>query len=255
MNYYNENDPKTAAWLRELIAANLIPDGHVDERSIINVKADDLSGFVQCHFFAGIGGWPYALRLAGWPDDEPVWTGSCPCQPFSVVGRGCGVEDSRHLWPVFREIVRKRGPAIVFGEQVESKAGRAWLSDVLLDLEAMGFGVGSGDLCAAGLTNHRRQRLYWFASNPASQRVPRLEPSVCSGEMRPWGARCQEDLQLVANCPFLPGPYWPQPLLRATDDGISERVAGCLGAGNAIVPQLAAEFIKAAVEAISECRK
>lgn len=29
MNYYNEFDPKAAAWLRELIKARLIPDGHI----------------------------------------------------------------------------------------------------------------------------------------------------------------------------------------------------------------------------------
>lgn len=63
--YYNENDPKTAAWLRELIKAGLIADGEVDTRSIVDVRPDDLRGFVQCHFFAGIGGWSYALRLAG----------------------------------------------------------------------------------------------------------------------------------------------------------------------------------------------
>ncbi len=82
--YYNEIDPHAAAWLRELIKAGHITDGEVDERSIEDVTPEDLLGFTQCHFFAGIGGWSYALRLAGWPDDRPVWTGSCPCQPFSA---------------------------------------------------------------------------------------------------------------------------------------------------------------------------
>ena len=76
MTYYNENDPKAAAWLRELISRGLIAPGIVDERSILDVRSTDLSGYAQCHFFAGIGGWSYALRLAGWPDDRPVWTGT-----------------------------------------------------------------------------------------------------------------------------------------------------------------------------------
>jgi len=86
--YYNEIDPFAAEWLRQLIKDGLIADGEVDERSIEDVTPNELAGFTQCHFFAGIGGWSYALRLAGWPDDQPVWTGSCPCQPFSTAGKG-----------------------------------------------------------------------------------------------------------------------------------------------------------------------
>src|SRR5512147_3187208 len=98
--YYNEFDPFAAAWLRELIKAGHIADGDVDERSIVDVQPADLVGFTQCHFFAGIGGWSLALRLAGWPDDRPVWTGSCPCQPFSQAARGRQhrrTDESRHL--------------------------------------------------------------------------------------------------------------------------------------------------------------
>ena len=124
--YYNEIDPFAAAWLRALIRRGLIAPGDVDERSIADVRADDLVRYDQCHFFAGIGGWSLALRLAGWPDDRPVWTGSCPCQPFSVAGKGAGTDDARHLWPVFAELIRERRPAACFGEQVASAAGRSW---------------------------------------------------------------------------------------------------------------------------------
>jgi len=97
--YYNEIDPYAAQWLRNLIAAGLIAPGIVDERNVLDVSPDDLAGFTQCHFFAGIGVWSYALRLAGWSDDRPAWTGSCPCQPFSVAGMGAGFDDQRHVWP------------------------------------------------------------------------------------------------------------------------------------------------------------
>ena len=166
MNYYNEYDAGAAAWLRELINQNLIPYGHVDTRSITEVKPDDLKGYTQCHFFAGIGGWSYALHLAGWPADKPVWTGSCPCQPFSVAGRGKGVDDERHLWPVFAKLIQACQPPTVFGEQVASKAGRDWLAGVFADLEGMGYSRAGADICAAGVgAPHIRQRLFWVANS------------------------------------------------------------------------------------------
>jgi len=160
--YYNEHDPFAAEWLRSLIAAGEIASGVVDERSIVDVQPQDLDGYTQCHFFAGIGGWSLALRLAGWPDDRPVWTGSCPCQPFSVAGKNLGEEDERHLWPELARLIGQRRPPVVFGEQVASTAGRGWLAAVRLDLEGLGYGVGSADLCAAGVgAPHIRQRLWW----------------------------------------------------------------------------------------------
>ena len=104
--YYNDNDPQAAAWLRELVSRGLIADGEVDERSILDVQPNDLKGFTQCHFFAGIGGWSYALRLAGVPDNTNLWTGSPPCQPFSNAGRREGKNDDRHLTPHFVGLVQ-----------------------------------------------------------------------------------------------------------------------------------------------------
>ena len=165
-SYYNENDPRAAGWLRELINNNQIASGDVDERSITDVRADELSGYTQHHFFAGIGGWSYALRLAGWPDDRPVCTGSCPCQPFSIAGKGLGESDQRHLWPAFRDIISQLKPSTCFGEQVASSAGREWLVGVRSDLEAMGYAVGAADLCAAGVGAPQiRQRLFWVAGS------------------------------------------------------------------------------------------
>src|ERR1700675_3873825 len=98
--YYNEIDPYNAQWLRNLIAAGFLQVGEVYERSIVDVPWRDLRGYTQCHFLAGVGGWPLALQLARWPDDRPVWTGSCPCQPFSPAARGRNdrrADGERHL--------------------------------------------------------------------------------------------------------------------------------------------------------------
>lgn len=162
--YYNENDDDAADWLTELIRRGLIPPGEVDRRDIRDVQGEDVEGFTQCHFFAGIGGWPLALRLAGWPDDRPVWSGSCPCQPFSLIGRQRGRGDDRHLWPDWRRIIAERRPSVVFGEQVSGPLGRDWLAGIRSDFNLLGYAVGAADLCAAGVgAPHVRQRLYWAA--------------------------------------------------------------------------------------------
>jgi DNA (cytosine-5)-methyltransferase 1 len=160
--YYNEFEPFAAQWLKNLSDAGHIAKGRVDSRSILEVTGEDVGAATQAHFFAGIGVWSHALRLAGWPDDRPVWTGSCPCQPFSVAGRGDGVMDPRHLWPRWFELIDECRPPVVFGEQVASPDGLAWLDAVRTDMEAAGYAFGAADLCAAGVgAPHIRQRLYF----------------------------------------------------------------------------------------------
>jgi DNA (cytosine-5)-methyltransferase 1 len=162
--WYNEIDPFSAGWLRALIAAGEIAPGVVDERDIRDVRPADLDGFDQLHFFAGIGTWSYALRRAGWPDDRPVWTGSCPCQPFSAAGGRTGFADERHLWPAWHYLVAQRRPAVVLGEQVASGDGLGWLDLVQADLEDADYACGALDSCSAGFgAPHIRQRL-WFVA-------------------------------------------------------------------------------------------
>lgn len=163
--YYNDNDPRVCAWVRELIKADLIAPGEVDERSITDVQPADLMGFRQVHMFCGIGGWSYALRLAGWSDERAVWTGSCPCQPWSTAGKGAGADDPRDLWYAWFRLIRKRRPAVVFGEQVASGAAWSWIDRVCHDMEHIHYAVGAIDLPAASIgAPHIRQRL-WFVAD------------------------------------------------------------------------------------------
>lgn len=163
--YYNEFKPEAAHMLRQLIANGLMAPGDVDERPIQDVRPDDLRGYTQCHFFAGIGGWSVALRTAMWPDDRPVWTGSCPCQPFSTAGKQKGKADERHLWPVWFRLIRECAPTIVFGEQVASAIAHGWWDDVATDMEAEGYSCGAAVLpaCSVGKP-HKRDRL-WFVAD------------------------------------------------------------------------------------------
>ncbi len=338
--YFNEFDPFAAQWLR-----NLYPTATVDEKDIRDIQPADVSGFRRCHFFGGIGGWEYALELAGWGNTE-VWTGSCPCQPFSAAGNQKGEADERHLWPELLRLIAERQPATVFGEQVASLLGREWLAGVRDDLEAVGYEVGAADLCAAGVGSpQRRQRLYWAANSksggykqrdvgdetspqrqalggwenqrsrrhvatdgsddiegvvnaeggsrkkserrstgtPKGERFGRvLEPggpsltdasgvghSASAGPQEQWreycpsGERCSGlvGFAMQAGVPQWNGPTiavecsdGPRRVSAQPDSfplahGVSKRVGKLRGAGNAIVPQVAATFIRAFMEA------
>ena len=163
-HYYNDTDPFACEWLGNLIAAGELPGGTVDNRSITEVLPDDLEGFAQCHFFAGVGGWPLALNLAGWPASVSVWSGSCPCQPFSQAGKQLGEDDPRHLWPHFFRLIRECRPDTVFGEQVANAIGHGWLDGISADLEGEGYAVGAVVLGAHSVgAPHIRQRLFWVA--------------------------------------------------------------------------------------------
>src|SRR6056297_1795008 len=171
--YYNEWDSYAAEWLRNLIKEGNLPDGDVDERSITEVQPDDLKEYTQHHFFAGIGGWPLAVRLAGVSESERIVTGSPPCQPFSTAGQRKGYADERHLAPHWLRLVAAIRPTWVFGEQVAAAIRKDdWLDDLLDALEGEGYSTGATVLpaCSVGAP-HIRQRL-WVAARLANTRHP-----------------------------------------------------------------------------------
>ena len=296
--YYNEFDPFAVKWLRELIKQGHIADGIVDDRSILDVEAKDLEGFTQHHFFAGIGGWSAALRLAGWADNRQICTASLPCQPFSVAGQNLGKNDERHLLPHFMQLVRQYGKFdTIMGEQVEGSIRHGWVDDLQTNMAAEEYTTGAVVLGAHSVSApHKRQRLYWICE--------RLENSL--GERRcGWDVRCDESNQrgfeskdeatrpcntscvsMADSCSCRckgqrtlgrplhtekggerqdnrtiyvdwldsrivkcrDGKYRPiptQPEIFPLANGVSNRVGTLRGAGNAIVPQVAAEVIKA----------
>ena len=235
--YYNEIDPYCCQWLRNLIVDEQLPFGEVDQRDIREVTAHDVKGYTQCHFFAGIGGWAYALAIAGWPADREVWTGSCPCQPFSCAGKRRGEADDRHLWPDWGSLISVCHPPVVFGEQVAGRAATGWLDGVFDDLEAIGYACGAAIIpaCSVGFP-HQRDRLWFVADSDCGDQY-RRDRAVQVGR----GRRPQETAAVV---PFL-SEWAAQPAIPPVAYGISSRMEQCNAYGNAIVPQAAAEFIKA----------
>lgn len=300
--YYNEFNPESAIMLRQLMKDGIISMGDVDERSITEVKADEIKRYTQCHFFAGIGGWSIALRMAGWPENKPVWTGSCPCQPFSSAGRQKGKQDERHLLPTC--LIEECNPSTIFGEQVSSAIAHGWLDDVFQGLEAQGYAVGSAVLpaCSVGAP-HKRDRL-WFVghaqydgqptpkefrgdeqaiSNNAQRQNSSSESERTSSPCdvanteceRPSGqGKLRESLCPKANNQgqtnranddstrnwqngqWVNCPDGKQRLIEPSicllADGVQFRKSILHAFGNAIVPQVASEFIKAAIAAMQK---
>lgn len=272
--YYNDNDEGTVQWLRNLIDAGQIAPGDVDGRSITEVHPSDLKGYRQVHLFAGIGGWAYAARLAGWPAGRELWSASCPCQPWSVAGRREAEADPRDLWRHVVRLVRARRPARVVGEQVASAAGYAWFDRASADLAGENYASRAVDIPALAVNApHQRQRLYWVAvanavrtglerswsddeqtGNAAAQSADAI---AIRGNSRPWSRAVR----------FADGERrWRrgEPGICWLVDGISpnlveicagaetdmpptrvKRAALWRGYGNAIVPQLGAEVLRA----------
>lgn len=290
--FYNDIDPFACDWLAQLISAQAIAVGEVSAKSIVDLRGEDVEGFEQCHFFAGIGGWPLALDLAGWCG--PCWTGSVPCQPLSLAGKHQGHADERHLWPAFHALIDQCKPATIFGEQVASKAGREWFAGIRADLEDSGYAVGCADLPAASIgAPHIRQRLWWAAQRLDHAARPRREGDArCRSEdqarHQAWLRRSQprsadggmgdadragrgEPRRPIAvgetfqTAERGSGGVWGNTFVLCTDrkarrvepaihpladvGTVRNRVGTLRGAGNAICPQIAAEFVMAFMEA------
>jgi DNA (cytosine-5)-methyltransferase 1 len=197
--YYNEFDPKAAAWLRELIKDGQIAPGIVDERSICDVRPDELVGYTQVHLFAGIGAWSYGLREAGWPDDRPVWTASLPCQPFSCAGSQQGFDDDRHLWPVVCDLIKECRPSCIIGEQSASKSALEWWDVVANDLEAEDYATAAVDMAAGSVgAYHQRHRLWWVATSSVADSIS-SEPSSGRSKSQQLGGRSSDN---SSGCPL-----------------------------------------------------
>jgi len=131
--------------------------------------------------FAGIGGWSYALaprRLAR----RPTLVDRILSVPTVLPQRKRkGIDDERHLWPVFFKLIRACRPAVVMGEQVASKDGLGWLDAVHADLEGAGYARGCQSLrCGRSAAHQTKALVGWSAAG----RHPALRAGVGPGVSR-----------------------------------------------------------------------
>lgn len=263
---FNEFDGFKCDWLRNLSDRELIAPGTIYERDIRDIAPSELMGFTQCHFFAGIGVWSYALREAGYSDSERVWTASCPCQPFSASGKRGGFDDERHLWPSLFWLIDQCKPDCIIGEQVASKDGFAWFDLVASDMEGIGYTIGAVDICAAGFgAPHIRNRFYWLAFPASIGRGRCASGGLVLPQGKGW-QRQKQDRQLERGGFAKPGEtsgFWAdaewlpcrdgkarptQPGIFPLAHGATQRVGRLHAYGDAIVAPQAIEFCKAVRE-------
>ena len=221
--------------------------------------------------FSGIGGFALAARWAGfrtvcfsevdpyagavlrkhWPDvpnlgditkadfepyaDATVLTGGWPCQPWSNAGKKLGTNDARHLWPSMLQAIRTTRPAWVVGENVAGIIGMDF-GNMLSDLESEGYSAQPFIIPAHSIgAPIERNRVFTVACSNEIHGKARVGNSSETA-LQPWPRTKSEAV-------------WLQAAGEAArvGDGIPEGpYLGRVGAiGNAIVPQVAFQILKA----------
>jgi DNA (cytosine-5)-methyltransferase 1 len=206
--------------------------------------------------FSGIGGLELGLERAGmevkwqveidefcnkvlakhWPDVErhrdvrevgahnlvPVdlICGGFPCQPFSLAGKRQGTEDPRHLWPEYRRIVDELRPTWVLGENVPG-IRNAVLDDIILDLEGMGYTVGTLDIPAAFVgAPHLRHRFFIVAHANGTGQQERRGAVAMGAQQRPTECGGQETADADCGpCEQRDTREWGLPVIDEGGDG------------------------------------
>lgn len=222
--------------------------------------------------FSGIGGFALAARWAGfrtvcfseiddyasavlrkhWPSvpnlgdiikanfspytGATLLTGGFPCQPFSVAGKRAGASDDRFLWPRMLEVIAAVQPTWIVGENVTGII-RMELDRVLADLEGQGYSAFPLNIPAVAVdAKHRRDRV-WIVANLNGQGLSK------SREYRETESQAEDFIVQSATSGFPGREAYPE-LLRGVH-GLPRRVDRIKCLGNAIVPQVAFEILKA----------
>lgn len=204
--------------------------------------------------------WPHSkiygdIKTIKGSDIGPVdlVTGGFPCQPFSSAGNRRGTEDDRHLWPEMLRVIREVSPRWIIGENVSGLVtwdGGMVLEQVCSDLEATGYEVWPLVIPACAINApHRRDRVWILANNESFRRKEGRISSRVDTKGPPKAQREWSDFwfqSLGGN--LIEFRKEDEPFICGMDDGLPDRVDRLKGCGNAIVPQVAYQIMKAIKE-------
>lgn len=192
-----------------------------------------------------------------------VWliTGGFPCQPYSVAGKRGGSKDDRALWPEMLRVINQSRPTWVLGENVPGLITME-LDRCLSDLEAIGYSCRPFVVPACAVNaKHRRDRVWIVAHSDSDKR----KRGFCQTGPQQYRDKSQDGGEAVADCnghgleeweiitgdngsqqsPLERGCRWePEPNVGRVASRVPNRSHRLRGLGNAIVPQVAAEFIR-----------
>ncbi len=204
-------------------------------------------------------------------------TGGYPCQPFSLAGKRKGTADDRHLWPEMLRVITQARPAWVVCENVVGHITMG-LDEVLLDLEAEGYAARAFVVPACGVdASHKRERAWVVGYSEVrgnrdeceDQREERGKINApydagcyCGGNDKPRNREPVADTEgEQSRGVFKPrilqnsghgsggrsetGVWSTEPGMGRVADGIPRRVDRLRALGNAIVPQVAYEILRA----------
>lgn len=186
-----------------------------------------------------------------------ILTGGFPCQPFSVCGKGKGEDDERYLWEEMLRAIQEIKPRYVLAENVPGILhiqGGIFIEKIIASLEAEQYEILLFKIpaCAVG-ANHIRDRIWLLAytygkRSQALNKRSRQKQELFRKQTSqfPNDITSQFDPKKRSSGIAREGNGLPSSL-----DGITVpkwKKETFIGAGNAIVPQIAYQLFKIILE-------
>ena len=248
-----------------------------DIRSITDTRRKSAYNKEDKQKLEGEGGGQSSLEQSRNMGEVDLLTGGFPCQPFSQAGRRGGTADNRYLWPEMLRVIQLTKPTWVIAENVRGlltiEQGVVF-EQVCLDLEASGYEVQPLIIPAVSVNApHRRDRV-WFVAHKLDTGLegvsdetkrysrqrnrewgnetsnPNAQDSISQrsgGGMESSGQVLERQSSKIKDAGSSWEENWVEVATRLcrVDDGVPRRVDRLKALGNAIVPQVAIEVMKA----------